>query len=362
MPIKKVCHNLWLSFVSLLLTYLIFEFVVFRFCLHYLPLKIHKMLNPPVRVLAQSSKRNTLPKDYIAILGDSYAAGKGDWLLQVNSYINPPFASKHLIYQKTGTDVISFGGPSYGSIQGLITTPFIYIRYINKIFPFHLDYPQKVLIYFYEGNELIDNLGDVNYMVSRGIKLEEIMEPLSFRKKILGAIIPADPYYRSAHEFLWSDQFIFAPFVFRLCLHLLPSQRNRENNQQNSTGPIDIQNEILLDGKKIIIPNRLQSPTLALTQEEMNKGFYIFEQSARFLSEKFSQSQIFLVYVPSPLACYQIVSSEVSIDRRHQQILANRSEFYDASLVTTTSDEIASNIKKICQKLQIRFVDTRPSL
>src|SRR5213593_4380585 len=40
-----------------------------------LPLSLSQFLQEDVKILAQTSKRATIPHDYIAILGDSYAAG-----------------------------------------------------------------------------------------------------------------------------------------------------------------------------------------------------------------------------------------------------------------------------------------------
>lgn len=56
-----------------------------------------------LRILAQSSKRGLLPNEYIAIAGDSYAVGAGDWLEEVrkNSFFgSPDYSAAHLIYEK----------------------------------------------------------------------------------------------------------------------------------------------------------------------------------------------------------------------------------------------------------------------
>ena len=61
--------------VSLLLTTLLLE-VAFRMCLPWLPLRFRGYLPAEAGVVAQTSKQGLLPKDYIAILGDSYARGR----------------------------------------------------------------------------------------------------------------------------------------------------------------------------------------------------------------------------------------------------------------------------------------------
>ena len=48
----------------------VFE-VTLRWSVPYLPLRFHKYLSDDIFVLAQRSKRAFLPRDYVAIFGDS---------------------------------------------------------------------------------------------------------------------------------------------------------------------------------------------------------------------------------------------------------------------------------------------------
>ena len=70
-----------------------------------LPLRLYGLIDKNLRVLAQSSKKNQMPKDYIALTGDSYAVGAGDWLNEVrksNFFGSPDYSAAHLIHKKTG--------------------------------------------------------------------------------------------------------------------------------------------------------------------------------------------------------------------------------------------------------------------
>ena len=57
-----------------------------------LPLRLYGLVDENLRVLAQNSKKSQFPKEYIAITGDSYAIGVGDWLTetQKGSFFNSP--------------------------------------------------------------------------------------------------------------------------------------------------------------------------------------------------------------------------------------------------------------------------------
>ena len=153
--------NLALGFVSLILTVLSLELIV-PFFLNYVPITMYNALKTEIRILGQSSKVSVVPKNYIALVGDSYAQGQGDWLkktIKNNRYkgSNPDYHSGHVIYRKTGIDVITYGLGGAGSVKGLVTGPIIPHLYINSLWAYNLDQPKHILVYFYEGNDFTDN-------------------------------------------------------------------------------------------------------------------------------------------------------------------------------------------------------------
>lgn len=106
--LRKIATPIILIVISTALTYLLLELFLFRYFLPILPLNTHVYLHEGIRALAQSSKRSTIPKDYIALVGDSYAQGFGDWFLNSNKNSNSDFHSAHIIHKRTGNDVLSF--------------------------------------------------------------------------------------------------------------------------------------------------------------------------------------------------------------------------------------------------------------
>ena len=131
--------------------------------LNYVPLTMYNALQTEIRVLGQSSKHSVIPNDYIALVGDSYAQGQGDWLkkhLKNSRYkgTNPDYHSGHIIYRiKRELDVITYGMGGAGSVKGLVTAPIIPHIYINRLWPYTLDQPKQIIVYFYEGNDFTDN-------------------------------------------------------------------------------------------------------------------------------------------------------------------------------------------------------------
>jgi hypothetical protein len=139
--LKSSFLNLLLVFASVGVTYLILEFIVFVPHLHYVPLKFHDDLPHGIRSLAQSSKKSLIPKDYIALVGDFYAQGYGEWLLSVNPYTNPPYHSGHLLHSKLKVDVVTFGAGGAGSLRGLVSEPIAQWKYMNSTAFYSLDQP-----------------------------------------------------------------------------------------------------------------------------------------------------------------------------------------------------------------------------
>src|SRR5262249_33732921 len=118
--LKHFCANAALSVVSFLLTYLVCEFLFFRFLLPSMSYNIWPHLPDRADFFMQNSKSHYAPHDYIALLGDSYAAGVGDWLLAGGGLADKPYHSANVIHDLTGRDVASFGRVNIGSAQAMV--------------------------------------------------------------------------------------------------------------------------------------------------------------------------------------------------------------------------------------------------
>ena len=144
--------NAALVLVSLLLTYLVLDFGVLHHFIDRVPLRLNGFLGRAM-IFGQSSKAGPIPHDYIAVLGDSYAEGVGDWLLEVGNHGNPDFQATHVLHRITGRDVITFGKGGTGQLENLVVLPVEAFESINDDTTFHLDPPKQIFAYFYEGME-----------------------------------------------------------------------------------------------------------------------------------------------------------------------------------------------------------------
>ncbi len=148
---SRAIANTLLVVASVLFGYVTIEYALFRVMLPVTPLDIHSSLPAVADVLTQTSKSDYLPKDYIALLGDSYAEGYGDWLQQAQGKRNGPFHSAHIIYQQTGRDVVSFGIGGAGSAEAMVLRPAeVFPSSTCSIYP-AIDRPRQMVVYFLRG-------------------------------------------------------------------------------------------------------------------------------------------------------------------------------------------------------------------
>jgi hypothetical protein len=159
--------NLLLAIVSTLLSYVVLEYAVFRVALPYLPIDVRMHLPDIVDVLSQNSKAGYLPHEYVALIGDSYAEGLGDWLLQQGGDRTKPFHSADVIRQATGRDVVSFGKGGAGSAEAIVRRTARELPASRcTVFP-ALEIPRQMFVYFYEGNDVEDNIHFLDRVDSR---------------------------------------------------------------------------------------------------------------------------------------------------------------------------------------------------
>ena len=96
--------------------------------------------------------------DYIALTGDSYAQGLGDWLHSLDPLGNGAFGSAHVIHELSGRDVITLGYGGAGSIGSLVMRPLEFLAGVDRRRRLHPRPPDLLIAYFYEGNDLLDTL------------------------------------------------------------------------------------------------------------------------------------------------------------------------------------------------------------
>ncbi|MBH46321.1 MAG: hypothetical protein CMC93_06865, partial [Flavobacteriaceae bacterium] len=175
-PCIKKIFKIALTLLKPLVVWSIILTVAIELVLHWtlddLPYKFLNHTSGPIRRLGQYSKNEVIPNNYIAIVGDSHAYGFGPWLYDNSwSWGQPDFATHHLLHAKTNLDIISFGYPGYGTFGSCLTSVSEYKFVSESSLWSELAEPKIILLFFYEGNDLINNLHEIE---QRGFDISRI--------------------------------------------------------------------------------------------------------------------------------------------------------------------------------------------
>lgn len=331
--------NAALFVLAISLGYLAIELVFFRLLLSSLPINLLPHLPDTVGVLVQNSKSHFLPRDYVALLGDSYAVGVGDWRWQVRGDRTKPFHSANIIHDAIGRDVVSFGKEGSDSAMGLVLQPArIFAGAQCFIFP-DLEAPRAMFHYFYEGNDTSGDLGHLKAVQSRyGSTDDDAID------RYLAEELASVPAWK-CHVHLLDTMKRMAIFAYRYYvagMTLTPDRRQ--------------ENALVVSGKTIAAPP-LQGPALDLDEEQIKTGMRLLARSLSWLTTRFPGIPTTVVYIPSPLTVYSHAGQSVSF---HYGGDPGRPA--PAALVKKNSDFLCSLVRAAADARGLGFIDTRPAL
>ena len=350
-----------------------------------LPLRLYGLIDKDLRVLAQSSKKNQMPKDYIALTGDSYAVGAGDWLNEVrksNFFGSPDYSAAHLIHKKTGIDVVSFGRGGAGSFDGIWAEPVSQFLYINSIKDYSFPAPKYFLVFFYEGNDIYDNIQFLqkNLALTGGIpqkqiKIKSIQEFLNMEfEKTLN---------KKLESSLWKNM-IFTRSLIQGTLNLVnewtsSNKKSKTDNLSHKVLPKGVVNTVVINEKKVRVnlalvneekvglPTHLQGPpSFGLNNEERVSGskdklielsVHVFEQSLVRLASFFRQAKIKIIFIPSPVSSYKMVSSHIHFRGFMQDI-----DVMETTEIEKRHTKLCKTIKRVAANHNFSFINSTKSL
>ena len=323
------------------------------------PVKLHFSLPAGLAVLAQSSKAGRIPENYIAIVGDSYAQGKGDWLLEIDPSTNDAFHSAHVLQKLSERDVISFGKGGASNIKGWVREPIAKYQFIHDHIDESLAHPEIILAYFYAGNDLSDNVLDIRESFIPEHGETALNDDAAWSEFFLASIreCKVGPFSGVNSNSGWLPRATFK--VLKKELKTREAGDELGDVRIKKTGKM---NSAWINGKEFNIPDKLQSPALELSQGETEQGFMVFTRSLEYLKKYFYESQIIVVYIPAVIESYARVSAEVSISNMKSIPGERIEEFHTSPELMQRSDEIADKVKSIAESLGVVFIDTRSDI
>jgi len=379
----SIVPEVGLVLASIAFTYVVLEFVLFPALLPSVPLALQPYLPRDIQFLAQSSKQGLIPRDYVAITGDSYAQGLGDWLLSVNPRRNEPFHSAHVLHEQTGRDVVSLGRGGAGSFGGSVLRPVRFLSRIASLPRFDVAPPAAVIVYYYEGNDIPDSLlefrtllaeerGDAapqpgeNFARALAKSAEQgwdLPDEIEIRSLLEGGL--ASKTVESAPQPSAIEPLYFARTIAarlrgeseRLFPRWSDPAADWERWKKAGDGPV-----VRVAGAEVEVPRPLQGPPLpqAFDDAAFETGVRAFSESLKLLTERVPTAEVCVVYIPSPLALYELVEI-------HQSDHVGDSDGPPPAPIRPRDVEAAharlrDRVSDVAAHQQIRFVDATPTL
>lgn len=344
--LKGAAANAALVVAACAVGYLLIEVFFFRVLLvHWRP-GLRTYLPETADILAQSSKREAVPRNYIAVLGDSYAQGLGDWMLEVGDDRSRPYHSVDVIHQELKRDVVSFGRSNGGSAETIVRQP-TRILEGSKCFMFpDMAEPAGFVAYFYEGNDLRDNLlflGRVNVAYS-GTDTAQIDRYL------------ADTYASFTSWRCHLHLTDIASHAVRNLYRALRFGHEFEQRQAKRINPIRL-------ASGVTYGPYLEGPPPDMTEAQIADAVRVLDRSLAWLRRRYPGVPVTVAYLPGALSVYRFEQDRVGYYSR--PMTGRREVVGDELLLATverTSDFICRQIWGAAVANGAAFIDTRPAL
>lgn len=351
--LKDALANGALTMSSIVITYLFLEVLFFRFMLPHLPLQYRVYLPDRADFFLQLSKSQYVPRDYIALVGDSYAQGLGDWLLSLGGKSNKPYHSADIIHEILHRDVVSLGRAQAGSAEAMVLrVTRIYDDTYCYLFP-DIGQPTRFLIYFYEGNDLEDNYELLQHQIRpNGSELAPQVD----------AFLNTEYGVSSG----WRCHGHLGDTIWKMLQYHIRYGLNPDRTY--NIDPVPPINRIILNG---VAANArvLHGGSMAMNDKQIEESMVVYDRSLAWLRRRFPHVPATVVYIGAPGAVYRYardpVMSAPFYDPADHQVIghphASPGRLFPAAAIYANSQKICELIRTVSLAHGTAFIDTRPA-
>ncbi|MBI3445814.1 MAG: hypothetical protein HY055_10760 [Magnetospirillum sp.] len=371
--------NVLLAITATLVSYLFLELAVWRPNLMRVPLDIRQQLGF-LDLLAQPSKRATLPDSgYVAIIGDSYAEGLGDWLMRSIHDGNPDISAGDVLHRISGRDVLSFGFRGGHPAQTYTFETTAALEGINRYAGLHLPEAGDVIAYFYEGNDVSDLMAMLRFSRPDWAADQDIASQAAARRWVAES-------GRNGHERAYKRWHVFAnAHLADTAGHLV---KLAIKNQVRTKGPLLAAEDPMFSGrgaysedwsrynqskyfvraggKRVAYPSPTVEPFLFHDRQELDVAGIYFAESLAYLKSQFPGARLWVAYIPSPINVYPLAQPTITLQDRIRDQPGTEAP---GPVVEVAAEALALVSNATCDVMAeaakaqgVEFIDTRPGL
>jgi hypothetical protein len=261
-----------------------------------------------------------------------------------------------VLFEMAGRDVISFGASGASSFEGLVFFP-LRLRAKLAARGIELEPPAQIVAYFYEGNDLDDNLDLLRRhwptLAQSVAGTREVTDGLGEVIAFLEALTERHRW-RLEQPLRLRDRLYLSRFAAvlygdlrRMAKHLLVGEE---------TGALP-PTPVHLGGGRLDLPEPLESPAMELSAAELERALLVFHAALALTARNFAPIPILLVYLPSPLAVYRLAAERVPIEAEN-----GSHRVYASAAIERRSERICAAVAAIAAAVGVEFLDARPVL
>lgn len=342
---------------------IIFFLVIFFFqlILHLNFLKIVNQKNLPRNILYNldfffhtfyPDTFNKNLKNYTAILGDSNGWGEGDeWLNDKKMY-----SAIHFLHKEDKNNYINFSVPGGRSITSFREFFFRFNQIKKNKFLPAIEEPKKIIFFFNEGNDIIDNyvwfkkLNTKNKTVENFVK-DEIENFSYYNNRIFNIYFPVFNVFKN----LFYEKFIH--YIY------LPYARMIYENKKKYEKEDIIKNQIIFDNYNFLTyEGYIDNPGYNLNIRQLDISLEIFYKSIIYFKKKFPSTDIEILYIPSHATIYEwknnitiryennsYLIDKIQRDKYYNYIINSMSNFSNKNNIKFVNS--TNNLKKISKNI-----------
>ena len=299
--------------------------------------------------------------NYVAILGDSYAQGGGD------AYLNGiyDYSIMHHLHKNDKKNYLSFARAGYGSISAVSNLVKMHKLSHLSYFIKDLNKPESIIFFFYEGNDLRDNIAEYNGFIKNNEEISDYtLRRINAKIKLtnLDKLVNNFPILPFIGELYKDIENLFTRAFTRNGLKeiktLITSRIKKLFGHTIVLDDIPVDNLTWINSvknhEKIKNIRPVQGAAIHLVDKEISIALEIFFESIKYIKSWSQTNKIYIVYLPSPISTY-VWNEPIVI-------------YYQNNLekIKTTSNEknnlnsifIRNQIKNFSKNNGIEFLDT----